>query len=165
MNVRRILLGQIAFRVNTAMPLNPDSSQAHRIAASLARSLNQRLLQASMTGKLPPYPMAADVLTTRSGSLIAHLQLHADISCEYGMGVALKAFAKVYPDIKKGVLELATDISLVAANVFGAKAGMIEAQMEEEALLSQEEVEGSLGFVEADKAPSSTRGPRSEAPD
>jgi hypothetical protein len=144
MDVRRILLGQIAFRVKIATPPNPDSPQAHRIARSLARVLNQRLLQASMAGKLPPYPIGAEVSNIRSGSLVARLQLHADISCEYGMVAAFKAFATVYPDIKKGVLELAAGINIVAANVFGALAGTVEVQMEEEALLSQKQVEASL---------------------
>ena len=150
--IQRIVLGHIAFRVKLARPLNPESPQARRIAASLALSLNRRLQEASRTGKLPRYPIAAEVLYLHSGSSIAHLQLHADIPCEGGMDAALATFAKTYPDIRKAVQELAADIRIVAANAFGATAGMVEVQVEEEGLRGPAQIEASLCLAKEDKA-------------
>jgi hypothetical protein len=145
--LQRIVLGDIALRARLAKPLNPESPPAQQIGVSLARSLNRRLLQARIDGTLPPYPIAAELLDIRSGSLIARLQLHADVSCERGRVVAFTAFAKTYP-------ELATDIKIVAANVFGAVAGMVEVQVANNGLLNPWELEASLCLLEESKAAS-----------
>jgi len=146
--IQTIVLGYIAFRMSIATPLNPDSPQARKIASSLARSLNRRLLQVRMIGKLPRCPIAAEVLNIRSGSLIVYLELHASIPTERNAVAALWAFAKAYPGIRKAVLELAGDIKIVAANVFGAVAGVVEVQLEEAGLLNPTQVETSIRLVE-----------------
>lgn len=105
-----------------------------------------------MMEKLRRYAIAAEVLNIHSGSLIVHLRLHADIPCERDMVFVLKAFTAIYPDIRKAVLAVAADIKIVATNVFGATAGVVEAQVEEEALLSPAQVEASLRCVQCQTA-------------
>jgi len=146
--IQRIVLGHIVFRLKLSNPINPESSQARKVAQSLAHSFNQRLLRAGATGQLPRYPVTAKVVNIYAGSSIVHLWLHTDVPTERATVTALAAFAHAYPDIRRAVLELAADIKIVAANVFGATAGMVEVQVENERLLSPAQIEASLCLSE-----------------
>jgi hypothetical protein len=72
------------------------------------------------------------------------------------MVAALRTFAKAYPDIRRIVLELAADIKIVAANVHGATAGVVEVQVEKEGLLSPREIEASFAPPMRAKPPADT---------
>jgi hypothetical protein len=80
------------------------------------------------------------VLEVRAGSIVAVLQLYADIVAVGGAAVALGKFAKDYPSIRAGVLQIARDVKSVATTAWGS-IGAISAVLEGEKLLTGEQID------------------------
>jgi hypothetical protein len=135
MTSKLVKLGTLSFRVETSEPVDPKSARAQELARSLAQSLN-----ATFKKKIPAYAVKSKVLEVRAGSIVAVLQLYADIVAVGGAAVALGKFAKDYPSIRAGVLQIARDVKSVATTAWGS-IGAISAVLEGENLLTGEQID------------------------